>query len=427
MSLAAFASASALGAWGLTTCRSTQARASDAPSTISALGSPGAYDGALYRGLTAFRASVSAQGAVAADNNGPFGLQWTKCTNLAFDLLTELVAEALGLVGQADAQNHVQTVVEMLEQLPAYHGIFPEFIQLNGGPHAEVKDGKRSYSSLDSAWVTLALSVVEGRYAEPQPALARRSQALIEKQDYGVFVDSNLLLGNLSVDATSGAVVDKSTFSYGDRNSEARPLVLSLIGMHKVPPEVWDTMAYSWVDRAGLSIASSYRWSAFVELSGQLFFDEMTLAPRSLARSHENYVAASAKIAEAKGQRLWGYAPSCEPPDGYAEFGLDRPDVVTPYAAAELATTGLPLAAANLQRVLQSLDWSGAPAADALDPVSGRSLCTSARMLDQSLLFLALHVDIVRGLSRQTAWYPSAEARIRDMDRTHPAPGLGLQ
>ncbi|HEX3852561.1 MAG TPA: hypothetical protein VHW01_16445, partial [Polyangiaceae bacterium] len=174
-----------------------------------------------------------------------------------------------------------------------------------------------------------------------------------------------------------------------------------------------------------LAIAEGYHSSAFVELSGQLFFDEMALAPRSLGRSHANYVQASARVARAKEQRLWGYAPSCEPPNGYTEFGLDRPDVVTPYAAAELATTGLPVAAANRQRVLQSLDWSGAPAADALDPATGRSLCASARMLDQSLLFLALNVDALRALSRRTSWYSSAESRIRDMDRTHPAPEPG--
>jgi hypothetical protein len=425
LSLLACASSIAAGAWALTTCRSQQARALDATRQTNAPQRFGEYDAALYRGLIAFRVSVSAHGGVAADNTGRFGLLWTKCTNLGFDLLTELVAESLGLVSEAEAADHVQTVLGTLEQLRSFHGIFPEFIQLSGVPHAEVKDGKVRFSSLDSAWVTLALSIAEARYRDARPELARRTEALIDQQDYGALLDSNRLLGGLSIDAMSGSVVDRATFAYGDRNSEARPLVLSLIGMHKVPAEVWDSMSYSWTDRAGLAIAEGYHASAFVELSGQLFFDEMALAPRSLGQSHANYVAASATVARAKEQRLWGYAPSCEPPDGYTEFGLDRPDVVTPYAAAELATTGQPLAAANLQRVLQSLDWSGAPVADALDPTTGRSLCASARMLDQSLLFLALNVDALRALSRRTSWYSSAEARIRDMDRTHPAPEPG--
>ena len=159
-----------------------------------------------------------------------------------------------------------------------------------------------------------------------------------------------------------------------------------------------------------------------MELTGQLFFDEMALAPESLGLSHRNYVEASARIARAKQHLVWGYAPSCEPPEGYAEFGLDRPDVVTPYAAAALATTGQPLAMHNLTRVLEALDWTGGPVADALDPVTALAVCPRARMLDQSLLFLALYADSLRDLARATPWYASAEARLRDMDRTHRPP-----
>jgi hypothetical protein len=172
-----------------------------------------------------------------------------------------------------------------------------------------------------------------------------------------------------------------------------------------------------------LKLATGYRASAFVELSGQLFFDEMALAPDSLGLSHRNYVEASARVARANQHAIWGYAPSCEPPDGYGEFGLDRPLVVTPYAAAELSTTGVALAEQNFARVLEELDWSGGPVADALDPKSGHSLCQDARMLDQSLLFLALNVGTLRALSRATVWYAAGEARLRDMDRSHrPAP-----
>jgi len=189
-----------------------------------------------------------------------------------------------------------------------------------------------------------------------------------------------------------------------------------------LPSGVWDRMSYSWTERMGVPVASGYRASAFVELTGQLFFDEMALAPASLGLSHRNYAEASARVARGKAHVIWGYAPSCEPPDGYAEFGLDRPDVVTPYAAAELATTGSPLAARNLSRVLSALAWSGGPVADALDPVSAGTLCPEARMLDQSLLFLALQAPAMRDLVRATPWAGSAEARLRDMARTHRPP-----
>ena len=375
----------------------------------------------VYRGLQAFRVPAHGPRQVSADNTGSFGLSWSKSTNVALDLLTQLVAERVALTSATTAAERVADVLSTLEGLRTFRGLFPEFIKLDGPAQAEVKAGTIRYSTIDSAWVTVALSIAQARYREARPELAQRAQALIERQDYASFVVSNLLSSGTSIDAQSGASVEPGRFSYGDRNSEARPLVLALIGLGLLPPAVWDSMSYSWTERAGLAVADGYRMSAFVELTGQLFFDEMALAPQSLGLSHRNYAEATARIALAKQHVVWGYAPSCEPPDRYAEFGLDRPDVVTPYAAAELATTGQLLARQNLTRVLEALDYSG-PVADALDPVNALGVCTSARMLDQSLLFLALYPEALRNLARASSWYASAEARLRDMDRTHRPP-----
>ena len=419
-----------LGLGALVACRSpdisgvANGREASANGRETSAAQPAAqkYGALVYRGLEAFRVAPDGQRQVAADNTGRFGRSWSKSTNLGLDALTQLVAEKAGLVSETACAARVADVLSTLESLRTFHGLFPEFIKLEGAPHAEVKAGSIRYSTIDSAWVTVALSIAEARYREQRPELAQRARALIERQEYGAFVMANLLSGGASVDAVSGATVEPGRFSYGDRNSEARPLVLALVGLNLLPESVWDNMAYNWTERAGLPLATGYRASAFVELSGQLFFDEMALAPASLGLSHRNYVEASARIARAKEHVIWGYAPSCEPPHGYAEFGLDRPDVVTPYAAAQLSTTGVPLATHNLDRVLGALDWSGGPVADALDPVTGRTLCAEARMLDQALLFLALHVQTLRNLARATSWYAPAEARLRDMDRTHRPP-----
>lgn len=373
----------------------------------------------LFQGLQAFRVSPGGQGHVAADNTGPYGRAWTKCTNLALDILTELVAEQRALHTAEVAAQNVSQVLTTLERLRTFAGIFPEFIKLEGAPHAEVKAGAIRYSSIDSAWVTLALSVAEARYRSERPELARRAGELVRRQNYTALLDENRLLGGLSVDARSGRVVERAAFAYGDRNSEARPLVLALVGLGKVPVSVWHAMSYRWTLRNGLPVASGYRESAFVELSGQLFFDEMALAPRSLGLSHENYVKASAEVARQRGHTIWGYAPACAPPSGYAEFGLDNPDVVAPYAAALLSTTGIRRAASNLSKVLEGVGASGAPLADSLDPITRQPVCNEARMLDQSLLFLALNVDTLRALSRRTVWYTSAEVHLREMDRSH--------
>jgi len=408
-------------------CRSPDAAGSANHQEVSSVRPSASKHGALvYRGLEAFRVSPDGRRRVAADNTGPFGRSWSKSTNLGLDLLTQLVAERTALVSAASSADRVDEVLSTLEELRTFRGLFPEFIKLEGPAHAEVKAGRIRYSTIDSAWVTVALSIASARYRVDRPELTRRAQALIEKQDYSSFLKSNLLSDGVSIDAVSGAIVEPGRFSYGDRNSEARPLVLALIGLQLLPPTVWDAMSYAWTERASLPVAEGYRASAFVELTGQLFFDEMRLAPHSLGLSHRNYVEASARVARAKQHVVFGYAPSCEPPDGYAEFGLDRPDVVTPYAAAELATTGLPLAAQNLTRVLDALDWSGGPVADALDPSNAHTVCPTARMLDQSLLFLALNADALRDLARASPWYASAEARLRDMDRTHAPPAVSI-
>lgn len=380
------------------------------------------YGVLVYRGLDAFHVAPDGQRQVAADNTGRFGRSWTKATNLGLDLLTQVVAERVSLANETTTAAGIAEVLHALEGLRKFHGLFPEFIKLEGEPQAEIKAGAIRYSTIDSAWATVALSVVEARYRRDSPKLAQRARSLIEAQEYSLFVTENRLSEGVSVDAISGKVATEARFSYGDRNSEARPLVLALIGLGLLPEKVWDSMAYTWTERAGMALASSYATSAFVELTGQLFFDEVTLAPGSLGLSHRNYVEASASIARSKGHTIWGYAPSCAPPDGYAEFGLDRPDVVTPYAAAALATTGAPVAVQNLSRVLQALDWQSGPVADALDPVTRRPLCNDSRMLDQSLLFLALHVQALRDLARATRWYAPAEARLRKMDGSHLPP-----
>ena len=90
-------------------------------------------------------------------------------------------------------------------------------------------------------------------------------------------------------------------------------------------------------------------------MTGALFFDEDKLAPQSLGKSHKNYVEATIRVAKRSGHRMFGYAPACDAENAYAEFGLDRPDAVSPYAAALLTMTGDPRALANFNRVLESL------------------------------------------------------------------------
>jgi hypothetical protein len=427
----ALAAASFAFVWG---CSSTagvrEASAAGPAATLGEL--QRRYNRSLYDGLVALRSRVNPAAAhVVGDNTGPAGMLWTKCANLGVDLLATLVAESRGLVSDATAREHVSRVLDVLGALPRRDGIFPEVIKLENGIRAEIKDGRISYSSIDSAWVTIALSLVETRYRGSGDPLAAQARALLDAQNYAVFLTpEGVMGGGFWIDAQTGQRIEDAHFAYADRNSEARPLVNALVGLGKIPTSAWDGMTYVWDRREDVPIARGWNFSAFVEMTGQLFLDEASLSPRALGLSHANYVEASVRGAARRGDVVFGYAPACNLAHGYAEYGLDRPEVVSPYAAAALAMTGEPRAVANLARILEAIPSDGRPAPDGLVPSTGRTYCAVARTLDQSLLFLALNADALRALSRGAAWYPSAAARIRASSEAPrpsptPAPGFG--
>jgi hypothetical protein len=373
----------------------------------------------VYQGLVQLRANKRAgEEHIVGDNTDPAGMYWTKLTNLSLDLLSTLVAVERGSVSASDARQHVHAVLDALASLDTFRGNLPEALSVDGGLRIEPA-GRVKYSSIDSAWLSLSLSVLEAHYASRDPELARKARGLLAAQDYAPFMGADgLLSGGFVVDAGSRQVVDGYGFSYGDLNSEARPLILALVSMGKLPATAWDQLRYTWIEKEGLPLALGWHLSAFVEMSGELWFDEMALAPASLGQSHRNYLEATRRVARRAGHALFGYAPTGSPVGGYAEYGLDRPDVVSPYAAALLALVADDGARQNLAAVLQRLPSDGRPMPDALDPTTGKIACPLSRSLDQSLLYLSLHAETLRELARQTSWYAAAENRMRDLDRT---------
>jgi hypothetical protein len=375
----------------------------------------GRYNPLLEAGLAGLRSNEAPGQLIVGDNTDPWGMTWTKCTNLGISLLTTLVSEARGLIDAKRARKDVRDTIKVLGKLKGHRGIFPENLALRGGVKREVVDGRVRFSSIDSAWVTLALSLVQARYAGD--SLGRQAGALISKQDYRTFLGSDGMLGaGYYVDASTDDKVEDIAFSYQDRNSEARPLLLALVGMGQLPESAWDKTTYHWEQRDGLELAKGWHYSAFVEMTGALFFDEAQLAPHSLGKSHENYITASLRVAQRNGHQMWGYAPACDAKNSYAEFGLDRPDSVSPYAAALLTLTGNTHAVQNLGQILSLFPNNGRALPDGLDPRTGAVSCGVARLLDQGLLYLALNADVLRDLAQRTSWYASARARLVAMD-----------
>jgi hypothetical protein len=382
----------------------------------------------LFDGLIGLQSKEAGSTLVVGDNTDPWGMSWTKCTNLAIHIMATLVAEQRGLVEGADALSDIRGIVEILGTLRTHRGIFPENIQIRGGIAGEVVDGRARFSSIDSAWVTLALSLVQARYKREGEALAAEAAGLIAKQDYRTFVGADGMMGaGYFVDVQTDRKVEDIPFSYKDRNSEARPLVLALVGMNQLPVSAWNKTFYRWGSREGMVIAKGWHFSSFVEMTGALFFDEAKLAPKSLGKSHENYIEATIRVAKRNGHQLWGYAPACDAQNAYAEFGLDRPDSVSPYAAALLTLTDNPRAIQNMSQVLDAMPRDGRALPDGLEPRTGAVSCEVARLLDQGLLFLALNADVVRDLVQKTPWYASAERRLKAMDRNNLPPAIRVQ
>ena len=265
----------------------------------------------LLDGILGLRSNEAGGELIVGDNTDPWGMSWTKCTNLGIHLMSTLVAEERGLVESDDARQDIRRIVDILAGLRTHRGIFPENIQIRGGITGEVVDGRSRFSSIDSAWVTLALSLVQARYKGDSEGLGKDAGALIAKQDYRTFVGADGMMGaGYFVDVQTDRKVEDIPFSYKDRNSEARPLVLALVGMNQLPVSAWTKTYYKWGSREGLVLAKGWHFSAFVEMTGALFFDEAKLAPKSLGKSHENYIEATMRVAKRNGHQLWGYAPA---------------------------------------------------------------------------------------------------------------------
>jgi hypothetical protein len=109
----------------------------------------------LFDGLIGLQSKEAGNTLVVGDNTDPWGMSWTKCTNLGIHIMATLVAEQRGLVEGADALSDIRSIVEILGTLRTHRGIFPENIQIRGGIAGEVVDGRARFSSIDSAWVTL--------------------------------------------------------------------------------------------------------------------------------------------------------------------------------------------------------------------------------------------------------------------------------
>ncbi|HRY30181.1 MAG TPA: hypothetical protein P5079_09120 [Elusimicrobiota bacterium] len=379
---------------------------------------------ACYDALKTFRVPNAHE--FPCDNTGRGGRTYTKATNIGLDIVSTLAAWETGLVSYKEAHAHIVKLLEGLESLKTYHGIFPEYIKLeNGRAVPDAQNGAVRYSSIDSAWLHFGLSLAAATLRKDAPTTAARADLLLKEADYSVFLhDGNRFLRHGLTVAAGNAprVTDFWPYNYDNKNSEARVLVLFLTAAGKLPPTVWDNMHYRAATVRGHTVAEGWKMSAFVEMVGNSYFDELRLAPKSFGASHLAYLKACLQVAEEEGLTLFGWAPCFGPDDNYREYGLEKFSVATPYAAALLTTLNAFETTKNFKKMLEFLPVTDTPKPfpDALDSKTGEVVNTRALALDQNLLFHALVKDTTRKIVSRAEWHKEACRLLSSTDERHP-------
>jgi hypothetical protein len=324
-------------------------------------------------------------------------------------------AHELGFIEHEEAEQRVRLILETLDVLETWRGIFFNFYDTT-----TLERTSQFLSFVDSAWLTAGLMVVRSTFPDLRDVAAR----LITQRNYGYFYDP------LAQQMSHGFFVDareRSPYHYTTLYTEARIGSLIAIGKGDVPEEHWYRMArtfpaadsrqwqapagrrpkvvrgvgfeggcYEW---NGLRFVPSWGGSMFEAMMPTLLVDERRLAPRSLGRNGAVHVEIQRRYAlEELGVPVWGMSPAASPtPNGYAEYGV-RPlgvrgypsEAVTPHAAALALGFEPEAATANLRRLVELYPIYGEYGFyDSVDPRSG-AVGEVYLALDQSMLFLAL-------------------------------------
>ena len=354
-------------------------------------------------------------GAATDTTEGAEVGDYTSITNVGLRLAAVVAARELELVGEAEATAAITRLLDTLERLETYQGLYFNYYDTTS-----LERSSNFLSFVDTSWLTTGLIVVRTGF----PALAARCSRLIERMHYRFFYDAR------RHQISHGYYVHRrarSRYDYGVLYTEARLGVLLGIGTGEVPERAWFEMVRTYpADCAGQTAtprgvrrktvrgralrAGYYEWggvrfvpswggSMFEALMPALVLDERRFAPRSLGANDEAHAIVQRRYAtETLGYPVWGMSPSSIPAtDGYGEYGVPIlgargyvPGAVTPHAAA-LALLATPAeAVADLRALATRFPLYGEYGYyDAVDPRTG-AVARAYLALDQSILFLAV-------------------------------------
>ncbi len=360
------------------------------------------------------RLAVGARGGGIGINDMQIG-DYTNITNVGLRMIATAAATDLGLIQPGDAEAALTRLLDTLDRLETYHGLFFNYYDTTS-----LERSSNFLSFVDTSWLTAGLIVTRTSF----PALAPRVTALIERTRFNFFYDRRRQA------ISHGYFVHRkarSRYDYGVLYTEARLGVLLAIGKGDVPEDAWFAMIrtyppecsgqtetprdvattairgypvvtghYEW---GGIRYVPSWGGSMFEALMPALVLDETRLAPRSLGVNDAAHAEVQRRFAaETLGYPVWGMSPSAIPQhDGYGEYGVPplgargyHPGAVTPHAAALGLLVAPAEATANLRALATRFAVYGDYGYyDAVDPGTG-AVAPTYLTLDQSMLFLAL-------------------------------------
>jgi len=367
----------------------------------------------------------------ASENRSTKGV-YTSPTNVGMDICCTVAANDLGIIDRKAAIQRISGIFETLDKLEKDKGLFYNFYRVDS-----LRPTNKFVSSIDNAWLSVALMVARQAYPDELSGTASR---LLKSQNYGVFYDKgNGLLW-------WGYNKEKTDTKYGHYDmfcSESRAAYVVAIGKGDITAQSWfrmtrapkvDGKGYnsgeirsyrgvkvreSYFVYNGKPIVPSWGGSMFEFLMPALFFDEAGLAPKSLGENARRAVDAQIAYAKQAGLCVWGMSPCAKPDGNYAACGVTEigaggypPEVITPHAAFLALEVRPEEAIGNLNEMAKRYKIRGRYGFfDSVDPKSG-SVCDRYLVLDQGMILIAIDNYLHNGAIRRRVMQDPLMKRI---------------
>lgn len=347
---------------------------------------------------------------VPFDNTNLYGDKYTKSTNIGLYLIALLTARSKGLDTPANIDARISKVLEKIRPLiktgDPSKGIFPEIILPDGkgGLRAEVNaKGFTSYSMVDSAWLTVALWLVQKSYAGVAGSpISQAAGDMIAQQDYTAHLRQiqQVLRGGMVYNERTKELLPTPS-GYDHINSEIGGLVACLIAAGKLPVGVWESMGFGYTKHIYPQLVT-YAGSPLAALGSLVLVPEGMSSFKGYANF--NFAQTQLAVGTGLGHKNIGYWPTTGP-DGFKEFSAhpkvepgQSPTILATYsspsAAGLLAMAGGKTAVDNFVGFMNGVKNQDGKLKSVYDPKTGKPVPqVGSLFFDTAYLFMTLNAE----------------------------------